>query len=406
MASDVHDPVIRAYYAYQVTASAGFIWPVFTLFLLWNGLSFAQIGALGAVSAVLVAVLEVPTGGFADRVGRRNALAVGMAAMAASVAGFVVAETFLAFVALYALWALALSLRSGTADAWLYETLRERTDESSFTRVRGRGGAANQWGSALAMVAGGLLYVRHPTYPCVAAAVLHALGVVAVLSLPENEALGDPAASEALGVREALGLIRTEFLAPALRAFVPFVALFFAIVGTADTYIQPITVDVLESATATAGPLAAVPEAATLGVIYAGFAALAAGASYHAEAVADRVGPRRALLGVPVLVAALLLAPVAVPLLALPAFFGMKGGEALYKPLANQYLNDRTGSRGRATVLSAASLVYALVRAPLKPVAGYAADLAGPVALVAGLGAGFLLAAAALALGGANPVER
>jgi len=46
--------------------------------------------------------------------------------------------------------------------------LRERLDGATFTRIRGRGGAVYQLGSAVTMIAGGLLYVLHPTYPFVA----------------------------------------------------------------------------------------------------------------------------------------------------------------------------------------------------------------------------------------------
>jgi hypothetical protein len=72
-----------------------------------------------------------------------------------------------------------------------------------------------------------------------------------------------------------------------------------------------------------------------------------------------------------------------------------EAGRAAVEPVAGQCLNDRVESAGRATVLSAAAMVSALVRVPLKLLAGRVADLAGPVAGVAALGVPFL------ALGGA-----
>lgn len=390
---------VLKYYLYQATDSVGFIWPVFTLFLLWNDLTFTQIGTLGAISAALVVVFEVPTGYVADRLGRRNALVMGMFAMTLSISGFVVVDTFLGFAILYAVWSLALSLQSGTADAWLYETLKQHMDEASFTRVRGRGGAVYQWASAVTMVAGGFLYVLHPTYPFVASAILNGVGVIVVLTMPKNAQFEGSAVEETVGARESLSLLRSQFAKPALRVFVPFVALFFAIVNVADTYVQPITVDVLEEIPAGLPVLGVdIPEEATLGVVYAGFAVLAALASYHAETVRNLLGLRAALLFVPVAAAALFVTPLVVPLLAIPVFFVMKGANALYRPLVNQYLNDRTGSAGRATVLSAASMAYALVRAPLKPLAGFVADLTSPIALFGALGMSFVVVAIGLLL--------
>lgn len=431
-------PAVLKYYCYQAASSVGFTWPILTLFLLHRGLTFTRIGTLSAVSALLVVVLEVPTGALADRIGRRNVLAVGMAAMGLSHAGFVVAETFPAFAALYAVWAVGLACRSGIADAWLYETLRDALDADAFTRVRGRGGAVYQWTSAVTMIVGGALYVADPTYPFLAAALLNVVGLAAARSLPRNgryadgEAVdrdvdsnvdpgaadrddpeaadrddpetadrdvdpsvaddtGPSVADDAVGVRESLATLRSAASDPTLCAYVAYAALFFAVVGTVDTYIQPIAVDAFGGDTPIGTLLGPLPEEVALGVTYAGFAAVAAVASDAAAGVRARIGLRRAVLLVPVAVAATLLVPAASLALAVPAFFVLKAGGELARPLVNQFVNDRTGSMGRATVLSATSMAYAFVRAPLKPLAGYVADLTAPTIAVAALGGGFLI---------------
>jgi hypothetical protein len=48
------DAIVRRYYVYEVTASVGFITPIFTLFLLYRGLSFTEVGTLSAILAVLL----------------------------------------------------------------------------------------------------------------------------------------------------------------------------------------------------------------------------------------------------------------------------------------------------------------------------------------------------------------
>ena len=389
---------ILQYYGFMATDSVGFIWPIFTLFLLWNDLSYTEIGLLSAVSAVLVVGLEVPTGHVADLVGRRNALLVGLVAMTASLLGFVVADSFWHFVVLYSLWSIAMAFHSGTADAWLYDTLRESLREDEFTRVRGRGGAVYEWASACTMIVGGFLYVVSPTYPFVASAVLHALGIGVVASMPRNARYrgGD---TDARDIRTSLSVVRTALLSTQLRVFVCFVACFFAVVQATDTYIQPITesviAEVLESVTL-AGH--AVPEPALLGVLYASFAVVGAVASDNAGAVRDRLGFRTALVWIPIGVSVALVAPSFVALLAIPVFILVKGSYALSKPLATQYVNDHTGSVNRATVLSATSMTFAVVRAPLKPMAGFVADTTSPLSTVALLGIAFLLVAVVLAV--------
>lgn len=393
------NPAVIKYYLYQLTISVGFIWPIFTLFLLWNDLTYTQIGTLGSLSAVLVVVFELPTGYLADRVGRRAVLALGIGTMAVSTAGFVVVDTFPGFVGLYVLWALGIALQHGTDDAWLYAMLQAETDEQTFTRIRGRGGAVYQVGSAVTMIIGGLLYVVHPTAPFLASALLNGAGVPVVLTMPRNDRFetGDESADPL----QPLTVLREQFTWSAVGPFVLFAALFFGLVQTADTYIQPITVDAIEGVVVdglwgVSLPAVPIPPEATLGVVYAGFALVAAVASYNAERIRDWVGLRTTLVLVPLGVAVALLVPLTVSLLAVPVFFLMKGGKALTAPLVNQYLNDRTGEAGRATVLSAASMSYAFVRAPLKPVVGAVADVSTPVVAVGGLAGGFLLVALVL----------
>nr|WP_245547769.1 MFS transporter [Halovivax ruber] len=425
MAFAYSDRTILSYYGFMATYSVGFIWPIFTLFLLWNDLSFTEIGLLSAVSAVLVVVLEVPTGYLADRIGRRRVLLLGLLAMAASLLGFVVAAAFWQFVVLYALWSISTAFHSGTADAWLYDTLRESVREDEFTRIRGRGGAIYEWTSAATMIVGGLLYVLHPTYPFVASAALHGFGMAIVVSMPRNEryrterpdggqsapnidqsdGAGDdaePAGSSAgatASFHRTLSTTRRVLFSRKLRLFVGFVACFFAVVQATDTYIQPITetllADALESVTVAGRPL---PEPALLGVLYATFAAVGAIASDRAGAVYSRFGSRSAVVWLAFGVAVSLLVPWFVALLAIPVFVLLKGAYALSKPLVTQYVNDHAATANRATVLSATSMTFALVRAPLKPVSGIVADATSPIATVALLGVGLLGAVGVVAV--------
>ncbi|ELZ12276.1 putative sugar transporter [Halovivax asiaticus JCM 14624] len=71
---------------------------------------------------------------------------------------------------------------------------------------------------------------------------------------------------------------------------------------------------------------------------------------------------------------------------------------ALSKPLVTQYVNDHAETATRATVLSATSMAFAVVRAPLKPVAGIVADVTSPIATVALLGVGLLGAVGVVAV--------
>lgn len=390
----MHAPsVVSRYYAYEATDTAGFVWPIFILFLLLRGLSFTEIATLSAAMAVLVVVGEVPTGYVGDRIGRRNSLVVGRVAAVASLLGFTVVTDFAGFLALYALWALTFTFASGAEEAWLYETLRERLDTGEFARVRGRGQAVGSWTMAATMVASGFLYVANPEWPFLAAALVGLLSVGVLLTMPEARGSGDETGGGTLTVGEALPIVHESLARPGVRSFVLYVGLFYGIVSAADDLIQPVAVDAfaiyLDYLPAAAVGL---PEEALLGFLYAGFTAVAGLASDNAGRLEAALGTTRAVLFVPVVVAVCYLFPLALTAAAVPVFFVFKAGRAAVEPVAGQYLNDRVRSAGRATVLSAAAMVFALVRVPLKLLAGVVADLAGPVAGVAALGVAFLVA--------------
>jgi MFS family permease len=385
--------VVAKYYAYRATATFGFFWPIFTVFLLSRDLSYTQIALLGSLSAAVSVLGELPTGYVGDRVGRRDSLLLGAVARATSVFALAFAETFPGFVALYVVWAVGGAFTSGAGDAWLYDVLAARLDADAFTRVRGRGGAVNMTVSAASMLAAGALYAADPRLPFLVGGTVNALGVPVLLAMPRVDVGGvadgeeSHAAGDHLGVRHAARVVRVQLLRPPVRSVVLGVALFFGVVGAADAYVQPIAVDAVGLSELALGPL------------YAGFAAVAAVASYHADRLERAVGTAGVLAGVPVVVGVALVVPAAVaPTLAVPAFVAMKGAREVLAPVASGYVNAHVDSVGRTTVLSAAAMCYGTVRLVLKPIGGVAADALGPLATVAGLGA--FLAAGVLVVRG------
>lgn len=426
--------VVLKYYLYQALGRSGFIYPIYVLYLLSNGLSYAEVGVIGSVQGVIIVAGEIPTGYVADRIGRRNSLLVAQLLFVASVVGMIVSESLPAFVVAFGLLSLGMTFTSGSADAWLYDTLKERLDEDRYTHVRGRGGAVGQWVMAATMIAGSLLYVLDPLYPFVAVVVIRMLTFFVVLSMPKNaqyadegvkeaegekardedtgdddvngdEAEGEQAGDGRLTVSDALPIVRRKLTRPPLRSFVAYVALFSGATLAAGVFTQPITVDVLET---TVGPFLAsvgVPEAASLGVLYASFTVVSGVASDHASDLEEALGVRKTVLVVPGVTTLALIAPALVPVLAFPMFFVLRASRSLLRPITGQYVNDRIESAGRATVLSVVSMAYGVVRIPLTVASGVVADWFSPLVAVAALGGTFLVGGSALYLW-RPPVER
>ena len=401
--------IVLKYYLYRAVGGPGFIAPIYVLYLLSSGLSYAQIGAIGSIQGVVVLAGEIPTGYVGDRIGRRNSLLVAQALLTASAVGMILAGGFLAFTFSFALLSFAMTFVSGSADAWLYDILEEYLDEDRYTHVRGRGGAVGQWVTAATMIAGSLLYVVEPLYPFVAVLVMRILTFFVVRSFPKTARYADDReedeADERLTIVDALPIIRQKLTEPPLRSFVAYMALFIGLSMPAGVYVQPITVDALRSNLGSVLASVGVPEAASLGVLYASFTAVSAIASDRASDLEAAFGVRKALLVVPVLTAVTMVLPALAPMLAFPMFFVLRASRSVLRPISGQYVNDRIDSVGRATVLSAVSMVYSLARIPTTFASGVAADWFSPLVAVAALGVTFLVIGSALWLW-RPPVEK
>ncbi|MFC7046875.1 MFS transporter [Halobacteriaceae archaeon GCM10025711] len=138
MVSRLTGPVAK-YYVYAATQAAWFVTPVWFIFLLSKDLSYTQMSVLNAVWWAAIVLAEVPTGYLGDRVGRRNGMLLGSVTHLVAVAVFGLLNTFWSILALYAVWGVGVTFRSGSDSAWLYDTLEERMAEDQFTRVKGRG---------------------------------------------------------------------------------------------------------------------------------------------------------------------------------------------------------------------------------------------------------------------------
>lgn len=380
--------VVRKFYLLQATRSVGFISPIFTLFLL-RDLSFTVVGTLSALSAAVVVLGEVPTGYVGDRLGRRTSIGLSIGLKAISLLGFVFVRSAAGYAVLYVPWALGLTFASGSIDAWLYDTLSERLDAGEFTRIRGRGEAVMAWSSVVTAVLGGALYGLDPTWPFLASAGLNLLGLVALASLPKNRAYRDNT-GETRNAAATFAVLRRAVSRPSLRAFALYAGLFFAVLSASTTYVQPIAESLLE--TAIPGHL---PVGLSLGLLYASFSGVTAVASQRAGRLEDRLGTRRLLIVVPVLASGLLVLPRLTLIAALPMFVAQRASRAVLLPVVNGRVSEAVDDAGRATAVSAVSMLVRLYKLPLAVGAGVLADALGETTAVAALGGLFLLVAAA-----------
>ncbi len=144
-------------YPWFRAASDGHAW--ITVFFLYmsQSLPLDQVIELSAVYYLSVFVLEVPSGYFSDRIGRRSTLLIAAGALIGSYSCFIVGAGFWWFAAGQFLLAAGIAMQSGTDTAFHYDSLKALGREHEYAR---REASAEQWGLimlALATLSGGLL---------------------------------------------------------------------------------------------------------------------------------------------------------------------------------------------------------------------------------------------------------
>jgi hypothetical protein len=137
---------------------AGLMMAPMVLLMSVRGLDIAQIGMVTAAYSITVVVLELPTGGLADVVGRRSVLA---ASAAVGIAGYTVmalAGSVWLFLVASLLKGIARALSSGPAQAWYVDRLHELHGPLADLKPGlAAGDAAGSVALALGTLAGGAL---------------------------------------------------------------------------------------------------------------------------------------------------------------------------------------------------------------------------------------------------------
>lgn len=177
---------------YVIKAAKWFmlIMPIVVLFYHDNGLGMQEVFILQAIYSIAIVVLEIPSGYFADVLGRKNTLIIGsilgfMGYLVYSFSfgfwGFLVAEIVLGF---------GQSLISGADSALLYDTLLQHKKERDYMKHEGRMISVGNFAEALAGIAGGLLAAISLRYPYYFQSVIAFAAVPASLTLIEPKIHG------------------------------------------------------------------------------------------------------------------------------------------------------------------------------------------------------------------------
>ncbi|MEI2618808.1 MAG: MFS transporter [Thermomicrobiales bacterium] len=353
---------IRRFYLYQLVTRTEFTGGIWILYLTSRGFSLSQIGLAESAFHLAPVLLELPSGSFADLIGRRWSLALGALLVAISAALIFVAPSFWVVLVAMFLNGTSYSFRSGADQAYLYDALGEQ--RSSYTGILGKligagyivGGATLWLGAALSDIS-----YAWP-YGLVVGAGLAGVWLAAGLVEPPRRAIGERRPSAVEHIRDVVHELRQR---PRVAAMLAFSGGFWATGTVAYLYLQAAFSDRGMSNS-------------TIGLVI-GAALLVSAAGAAIAGRAERVGTFRRQVVILGLLSGLGVAGLAVGSiwLATAAYLASNVVIGLLEPLMYAWFNRQMPSEQRATLLSAESWLFSLTMIVIFPLSGWLAERAG-----------------------------
>ncbi len=357
---------LRLFYYFRLLATS-YLWlPIFVAFMQERGLGFNEVMLLSALYSVVVVLVEVPTGAFADRIGRRQSMMAGALALVASGVVAYFAHSLLVFAIAEVLSAVSMSLCSGADSAYLYDMLAANGRTHEYPQREGTASAWHQAGSAGAFAAGGLLGEVDLALPYIATAVVGVFAFMIALRMGNDhhepvkapaQTLGSELRSYVEHMRQATrDLLNSKRLIWAIAYSAVVFVLLRATIYLYQPYLKDRGFGIAET-----------------GFVFAGVYMVATFVAHQGDLLRRMLGERNLVWG--------LLATLALSFMLLNQIAGQWAlclllvqaiANGLYSPLVKPMLNrEIADSRRRATMLSMESIVRRIAMGVFSPIAGF-----------------------------------
>ena len=381
---------LRRFYAFQVINDFSFTAGIWIIFLQSRGFSLAEIGLAESAFHLAPVTLELPSGSFADVLGRKWSMTVSALLMAGSTTLMFVADSLWLLLPAMYLNGAAYAFRSGAQQAFLFDSLRDEPSGNRFTSLLGKLNSVAYIAIAATTAIGASLAERDYALPfgLAAGAALAAAFLAAGLTEPERPTEG----RRGMGgtIAEALRVVRAD---RQLLALVVFAAALWTVSALVHLYAQAVLVERGLAPSQIGLVLSVTLFTTALGSWLTGRLASLRPFRFWTVAATGAIAGSGLLLGG---------APLPFALLGLVVAELFAGA---FEPMIAQRVNTAITSSQRATVLSVEGFLYSVTMIWAFPLFGWTAERYGwlPAYGVAG-GVVVALLGLFLVLGGGMPL--
>lgn len=351
---------ITLLYFFRIVRNFALFVPIIVPFWQENGLNQTQIFLLQSFFALAIVLLEVPTGYFADCVGRKQSVLLGAILSTFGFVFYSIAYGFFPILLSEILLGIGYSFLSGADTALAYDSFAAEGNHQDYLRFESRSNGLMGISEATASIIGGFLVVVSLRTPLVAEAISYSTTIPLALFLTE------PRRIKSTTEHPWSNIVRITKYALHGHHEIKWLIFYGATMANLTHTMVWLTQPYYQ--------LVGVP-LAWFGALWAIQLFIMAWFSHNADRYEKWMGKKRALLSFPIIGLVSYITLGLVPALAmLPMLLGFYFVRGVHIPILHHYVNSLVESDIRATVLSVKNLTEKIVYMLLGPLIGVVTD--------------------------------
>jgi len=361
MKNSIKQNIIKLYIFNMVLGLMLFA-PIVVLFWQENGLSLTQIMILQSLFSICVILFEIPTGYFADVYGRRLSFIIGSVCFTIGIITYSIGQNFMQFLFAELFWAAGRAFISGADSAMVYDTLLEMEKPKDYKKVWGNIHFIHLFTLSIASILGGIIGEYNFRYT------LYAMIPFFIFLAPISFTLKEPKKHKTMHKKGELAktfkiVFKTLSKDSKLLWLIIYSGLIFGLNNAGWLLYQPYFKHI------------GIP-VFFFGIIWATFQLISAFSSKLSNWVEQKLGFKASLILLMILVGTgyLFMGNIVIPLGFIFIYFHqfVRGFSMV---VFSDYVNARTKSEVRATILSVQNLLARFVYALIIPIIGWISDV-------------------------------
>lgn len=153
-------------------AAFAFSFATYVMFLLSRGATLFEVGLINISFMVAIAIAEIPTGAFADLMGRKRSFLISNLVIALGLAIYFFSDRFWLFILAEVTAGIGITFKSGALEAWVVDAVAQSGDPIPNERIFSSEGIAKNVANIIGGLAGAYLGDIDLAYPWLAGAIL------------------------------------------------------------------------------------------------------------------------------------------------------------------------------------------------------------------------------------------